>query len=250
MTDTERGRVRATPRGLSGALRPPAVGQAADAALRDTRTAQRERRLTANTVAALEAAGFARHFVPRRWGGEEGTFSEVFRASVRVGEGCASAAWCAVLWAAHGRFTALLPEEGQKEIWGEGPDARIAAALMPASGNASRVPEGWRLQGEWDLVSGVDHAHWVLLAAPETDTPGRPVRVFAVPGSLVSVRDTWNATGLRATGSNRVVLDATVLPDARSAPLATMLAGGATEGLPRCHSAPAWDAMRWRLAPA
>jgi alkylation response protein AidB-like acyl-CoA dehydrogenase len=201
--------------------------------------AQRERRLTAGTVAALGASGFVRHFVPQRWGGDEGTFGSVFRAAAAVGEGCASAAWCAVLWAAHGRFAALLPEQGQKDIWSEGPDVRIAAALMPPSGSASRVQGGWLLRGEWDLASGVDHAHWVLLAAPEADGPGRAARVFAVPRGLVTVRDTWNATGLRATGSNTVVLGATVVPDGHSVPLAALLAGDGTDGLPRCHAAPA-----------
>ncbi|MCX5562400.1 acyl-CoA dehydrogenase family protein [Streptomyces sp. NBC_00038] len=238
MTDAEIRRVRATPRGQAGALNPEAVRRAADTARQDTREAQRERRLTPGTVAALEAAGFARHFVPRRWGGEEGTFGEVFRAAAAVGEGCASAAWCAVLWAAHGRFASLLPEEGQKEIWGEGPDVRIAAALMPRSGSASRTPGGWLLHGEWDLASGVESAHWILLVAPEATEPDRPARLFAVPRSLVTVHDTWNATGLRATGSNTVLLDATVVPDTRSIPFARLLAGDDT-GAPRCHAAPA-----------
>ncbi|MFE7835512.1 acyl-CoA dehydrogenase family protein [Streptomyces sp. NPDC057474] len=236
MTQAEVRQVPATPRGRPEGLRAEAVRWAADLAVQDTSEARRERRLTAGTVAALETAGFARHFVPRRWGGDEGSFGEVFRASVAVGEACASAAWCAVLWAAHGRFAALLPEKGQWEIWGKGPDVRIAAVLMP-SGSASRVPGGWLLQGEWNLASGIHHAHWVLLAAPEADGPGRPARVFAVPRSLVTVRDTWNATGLRATGSNTVVLDRAVVPDSRSVSFATLLTGA--EGLPRCHSAPA-----------
>ncbi|MFD9324345.1 acyl-CoA dehydrogenase family protein [Streptomyces sp. NPDC060065] len=238
MTDAEIRRVRATPLGQGGALSAEAVRRAADTARQDSREAQRERRLTPGTVAALEAAGFARHFVPRRWGGEEGTFGEVFRAAVTVGEGCASAAWCAVLWAAHGRFASLLPEEGQKEIWGEGPDVRIAAALMPRSGSASRAPGGWLLHGEWDLASGVDGAHWILLVAPEVTEPDRPARLFAVPRSLVTVHDTWNATGLRATGSNTVVLEPTVVPETRSIRLAKLLAGDDT-GVPRCHAAPA-----------
>jgi alkylation response protein AidB-like acyl-CoA dehydrogenase len=239
MTDADIRRVRATQRGPSEGLGPLAVRPAAETARHHARDAQRERRLTDRTVAALVTAGFTRHFVPRRWGGGEGTFTRVFRAAVAVGEGCASAAWCAVLWAAHGRFAALLPEEGQKEIWGEGPDVRIAAALMPPSGSASRVPGGWLVQGEWDLASAVDHAHWVLLAAPESGEPGRPARVFAVPRHLVTVRDTWNATGLRATGSNTVVLQPTTVPDGRSAPLAVLLAGDDREGRPRCHAAPA-----------
>ncbi|MDH2387384.1 acyl-CoA dehydrogenase family protein [Streptomyces sp. HNM0663] len=239
MTDADIRRIRATPPGPFEGPGSHAIRRATKTAGRNAHKAQRERRLADDTIIALTNAGFARHFVPQRWGGAEGTFTEVFRAAVDVGEGCASAAWCAVLWAAHGRFAAQLPEEGQKELWGEVPDVRIAASLMPPSGSATRVSGGWTLQGEWDLASGVDHAHWVLLAAPETDEPGRPVRVFAVPRSLVTVRDTWNATGLRATGSNTVVLAATVVPDGRSVPLATLLAGGGAQGLPRCHAAPA-----------
>ncbi len=239
MIEADVARIRAASHGRPGRPGPKAVRRAADAARRDSGAARHERRLTSGTIAALRAAGFERHFVPRRWGGEEGTFGAVLRAAAVVGEGCASAAWCAVLWAAHGRFAALLPEEGQKEIWGEGPDVRIAAALMPPSGTALRVPGGWSLQGEWGLVSGVDHADWVLLAAPETGRPGGAARVFAVPADLVAVRDTWNATGLRATGSNTVVLEATVVPDGRSVPLAALLAGDSTDGVPPCHAAPA-----------
>ncbi|WP_079078032.1 acyl-CoA dehydrogenase family protein [Streptomyces sp. CdTB01] len=239
MTDAGIRRVRATPSGPAEGLDPEVVRRATETARGDAHVAQRERRLTDGTATAVEEAGFARHFVPRRWGGTEGTFAEVFRAASLVGQGCASAAWCAVLWAAHGRFAALLPEEGQRELWGDGPDVRIAAALMPPSGSASRVPGGWLLRGEWEPASGVDHAHWVLLAAPETGEPGRLVRVFAVPRRLLTVRDTWNATGLRATGSNTVVLDATMVPDGRTVPLATLLAGAAAQDAPRCHAAPA-----------
>ncbi|MGW8948772.1 acyl-CoA dehydrogenase family protein [Streptomyces sp. NPDC055709] len=263
----------------SSALRPDAVRRAADAALRDARSARRDRRLTDATADALVTAGFARHFVPRRWGGGEGTFGDVLRASATVGESCASAAWCAVLWAAHGRFAAFLPEEGQKEIWGAGPDVRIAAAVVPPAGHAARVAGGWLLHGEWGLASGVDHADWVLLAAPEYDAPAAaendapaapeydasaaaqndapgvpdndaaggpergapagPARVFAVPRSAVAVHDTWNSAGLRGTGSNTVVLEATVVPDSRSAPLSALLAGDRREGASRCYAAPA-----------
>ncbi|MFC5805868.1 acyl-CoA dehydrogenase family protein [Streptomyces formicae] len=240
MSETAVRRADTDPRGRPAAgLSPEATRRAADTALQDARDARAHRRLTGGTVAALEAAGFARHFVPQRWGGSEGTFSEVFRAAVTVGEGCASAAWCAVLWAAHARFAALLPEQGQKEIWGAGPDVRIAAAIVPPAGSSVRVTGGRLLHGEWSLASGIDHADWVLLAAPETDAPGRPARVFAVPKSAVRVHDTWNSTGLRATGSNTVSLAETVVPDSRSAPLAALLNGDGQEGLARCYSAPA-----------
>ncbi|NBM18022.1 acyl-CoA dehydrogenase family protein [Streptomyces sp. GC420] len=243
---------------LPGELPSAAVRQAAETARRDAPAARHARRLTAATADSLTAAGFAGHFVPRDRGGAEGTFGDLLEASVTVGEQCASAAWCATLWAAHARFAALLPEEGQKEIWSESPHARIAAVLMPPSGAATRTEDGWLVQGEWPLASGVDHADWVLLAATETAVLRRParagasdrplttesgqhaVRVFAVPRAAVLVRDTWNSAGLSATGTNTVVLaEPTAVPARRSMSLATLLAGETREGAARCHAAPA-----------
>ncbi len=239
VSDIAVSRVRSSPLGSPGALGSEAVQRATDVAQRDAFDAQRDRKLTIETVSLLRAAGFARHFVPRRWGGSEGTFSDVFHASVAVAQGCSSAAWCTVLWAAHARFAARLPEAGQKEIWGACPDVRIAAAVMPPAGAASKVAGGWLVQGEWCLASGVDHADWLLLAAPEVDATGRPARVFAVPRSAATIHDTWNGVGLRAAGSNTVVVGTTVVPDEHSAPLTALLAGDGSEGEPRCYSAPA-----------
>ena len=86
MTDADIRQVRAKPARPSEGLEPDAVRRASDTARRNAREALRERRLTDGTVTALADAGFARHFVPRRWGGGEGTFAEVFRAAAAVGE--------------------------------------------------------------------------------------------------------------------------------------------------------------------
>ncbi|MFI8824645.1 oxidoreductase [Streptomyces sp. NPDC053431] len=230
-------------------FRRAAVARAAAVAEDGARAADAARRLGAATLAALDEAGFARHFVPRRFGGREGTFTEVFRATAEVAEGCASAAWLGMLWAAHGRFAALLPEEGQREVWGASPDARIAAGLMPPSGTVRPAHGGWLLQGEWPVVSGADHADWLLLCAPETSVgvgTGRPgdrgrprFRVCAVPRSAVTVVDTWRSSGMRGTASHRVVVPATLVPAGRTVPFDVLVAGGAPEGRARCHVAPA-----------
>lgn len=232
----------------AGSVEPPAGprGQQAFGALRDvvrvvreeSRGGRRERRLTAEAVDALRHAGFARHFVPRRHGGVEGRFGDVLRAAAEVGEGCASAGWCAALWAAHGRYAALLPEEAGRAIWADGPDTLIAAAIAPAAGIATRTVGGWAVAGTWTLVSGVDHAEWLLLAAMEEGS-GAP-RACALPRAAVTVHDTWDSVGLRATGSHTVSLPAPVfVPDEHTAPLAALLAGDPRVGAPRCHAAPA-----------
>ncbi|WP_405584693.1 acyl-CoA dehydrogenase family protein [Streptomyces sp. NBC_01190] len=218
------------------------IGRATRTVAAHAERSERERRLGAEVADVLTAAGFARHFVPSGWGGVDGGFAELTERTAEVAEGCASAAWCAALWAAHARFARYLPPAGQRDIWGASPDVRIAAAVAPPFGTA--VPAaagdggGWRLSGEWGRASGVDLAAWVLLTAREAHDSGRGPRVFAVPRSEVTVRDTWDSVGMRGTGSNTVLADDVLVPGHRSFLLADLTRGDSDPAAPRCHTAP------------
>ncbi|MFI9648849.1 acyl-CoA dehydrogenase family protein [Streptomyces sp. NPDC052040] len=199
----------------------------------------RDGRLAGQVVSGLTSAGLPRHFVPRRWGGAEGGFASLLADVAAVGEACTSAAWVGMLWAVHGRYAALLPEEGQRELWGGSPDVRISAALMPPAGLARPVGDGWRLTGSWVCVSGIASAEWLLVAAPEAAEYGGRVRVFAVPAGAVETVGTWDATGLRATGSHTAVVRDAFVPHHRSFLQAELLRGADAPGLARCHTVPA-----------
>ncbi|MFE3044802.1 acyl-CoA dehydrogenase family protein [Kitasatospora indigofera] len=221
-------------------MRDDLLGHAAVVAARNAGRAERERRLCGETVQALVDAGFARHFVPRRWGGEEGGFAElVARSAVLAERGCPCAAWCGALLAAHGRIASFLPERGRAQVWAHGPDARIAAALAPPAGTALPVPGGLVLSGRWTCASGVDFADWVLLAAWEGRGAERRARVLAVPAGDLGVLDTWDSPGMRGTGSNSVLAESVHVPYHRTFLLADLTAGRPGAGLPRCHGAPA-----------
>ncbi|MEX2985997.1 oxidoreductase [Streptomyces sp. C36] len=200
--------------------------------------AEEDRRLAPETVRLLTEAGFPRYFVPRALGGTEGTFTDLVTAVAGVADADASAAWCAALWAAHSRFAAYLPVQGQHDLWSSGPDVRIAAAVTP-SGGAEPAPGGWTLGGEWECLSGVDFADWALLAARDSRADGPAVRLHAVHRSDFTVRDSWHSTGLRATGSNTVVVNAAFVPDHRSFLMADLLNGASGPGRARCHTVPA-----------
>ncbi|MEU2271201.1 oxidoreductase [Streptomyces olindensis] len=207
-----------------------------ETARRDAALAEERRVLAADTVAALTRAGFPRHFVPRELGGAAGEFAPLVAGAAAVGEECAATAWCAALFAAHGRLAAYLPPEGRHEVWADGPDARIAAAVVPPQGEATAVDGGWRLDGAWRPASGVDHADWVLLAAWTHGTQGREHRVLAVPRSQVTVVDTWHTSGLRGTGSNTVRCAGVVVPRHRTFTLDVLLRP--QPGAARCHTVP------------
>jgi len=198
--------------------------------------AERERRLSPEVIDAVLAAGFARHFVPVAHGGAAGGFLEVTRAVATVAEGCASAAWCASLTASLGRMAAYLPASGQAEVWRQGPDTLIVGGLMPA-GRARRTPGGWRLSGSWPYVSLVDASSWALLCALTEDEDATP-HYFAVPRAAYTVRDTWRSVGMRATGSNTLVVDGAQVPDDLAFPRALLEQGTAPDADADCHRAP------------
>ncbi|AOR36492.1 hydrolase [Streptomyces fodineus] len=226
----------------------PSVAAVVDAAPRVAQIAARcsdeteaARRLAPEVVEAVREAGFARHFVPAAFGGTEGRFVDMTSAVALVGEGCASAAWAASLSAHAARYGAYLPVEGQAVLWGDGPDALMAGALMPA-GKAEPVSGGWRLSGEWKYISGVRFADWVFAcsAVPGKVGPdGRgEVRFFAVPQADIVVKDTWSTLGMRGTGSDTMVLDDVFVPDCLTLSRFDINAGRATASEARCHTVP------------
>lgn len=227
---------------LSDGLLSDAAAEAADVATAHTAQAERDRRLTPEVVDALVGAGFARHFVPTRFSGAAGGFSDLAAAVATVGEGCLSAAWCGLIFATSSRMAALLPLPGQQEIWSDRPDVLIAAGLVPG-GVAVEVPGGYRLTGTWRPLSGVDFADWALLCAPIADrrdeSQGPPqLHFFAVPRSDFTVLDTWDTVGMRGTGSNSVLLDGAFVPAGRVFAHASLLRGAAGTGEATCHRAP------------
>lgn len=205
-------------------------------AARHAAAADVQRRLHPEVVEALVEAGFAAHFAPARWAGRAGTFRELTAAVAVVGEGCASAAWTASLWAYTARFAAYLPAEGQAEIWEKGPDTCVVSALAP-TGDVRAVPGGWQLSGRWPYTSGVDFSDWALVRGPGVPG-GDPGRFFALPRDAYDIQDTWHNVGMRATGSNTLVVDDVFVPEQRSFLVADMVAGRGSDSPARCHAAP------------
>ena len=76
--------------------------------------------------------------------------------------------------------------------------------------------------GGWDIVSAIDAADWVTLFGfvmdgdgPRPTPSGAPdLRAFFLPRGEYAILDTWHTTGMRGTGSNTVVVDATFVPEA------------------------------------
>jgi len=180
--------------------------------------------LAPEVVAALIAARVSGHFVPARWNGREGTFGELTRAMVDLGTACASASWVGSMSAYTGRFATHLPLAAQEEIWADDPDVPWASGLVPA-GRSRRTDHGYRLSGSWNYVSGCEFAGWLLLAGPGPAPDSGPPLFHAVPRGAFTIERTWDAVGMRATGTHTVVLDDVEVPFHRTVPVRDVALG-------------------------
>lgn len=188
-------------------------------------TADADRRVSDHVIAALAEAGFARHFVPARWGGHEGGLTDLCAAVMLLAEHCPSTAWLASLAAVLGRIAGYLPHDGQRRIWSGSPDTLVVGSLLPL-GTAVAVEGGWMVGGRWPYISSVEFSEWALVLAKTDSADGPRARFFAVPRSAYSIEHTWNNVGMRATGSHTLTMDPTFVATECSFDRANLDLGG------------------------
>jgi 3-hydroxy-9,10-secoandrosta-1,3,5(10)-triene-9,17-dione monooxygenase len=164
--------------------------------------------------AALTEAGFFRLLTPQRFGGYETSLRSVIEVAETLGAGDASAAWLVALTAGAGSLVGRASVRAQQELFGSGPDLRLAGGFAPAV--AVRVDGGVRMTGRWSYASGAHFATWASISGVVTDESGvvDAVTGFA-PTSELTMEDTWHTTGMRGTGSNTWFGEDVFVPDHR-----------------------------------
>jgi 3-hydroxy-9,10-secoandrosta-1,3,5(10)-triene-9,17-dione monooxygenase len=201
------------------------VGQAVVTGVRDLLPALRERaqeaedarEVPAESVKALEQAGFFRLLQPARFGGYEADVITFLTAVRLIASACGSTGWISAVIGVHPWQLALFPPLAQEEVWGTDSSTRMSSSYAP-TGRAEVVAGGHRLSGRWSFSSGSSHATWVLLGGIVLDDDGKPAdfRTFLLPASDYEIDDVWDTVGLRGTGSNDIVVAGAFVPEHRS----------------------------------
>ncbi len=169
------------------------------------------RRLLEPLARDLARAGFFRLYLPAAYGGLDLAPGEALEIFEELARADASVAWC--VWNANTHWTAAqLAPEAAHAIYAN--PAVITANSTRASGTAETVDGGFRVSGRWSLVSGCELAEWMVLLCnvaaegqPRRAASGAPETAFMIlPASQCEIVDTWNAGGLRGTGSHDVAV--------------------------------------------
>ncbi len=184
-----------------------------------TKLAAELRKVPEETINDFQDAGFFKVLQPKRWGGYELDPQVFYAIQLKIAEVCMSSAWVYGVVGVHNWQLALFDNQAQQDVWGDDTSVLISSSYAPV-GKVTKVEGGYRLSGRWSFSSGCDHCDWVFLGAvvPEPDAPFdiRNYRTFLVPRADYQIIDTWNVVGLKATGSQDIVVEDAFVPEHRT----------------------------------
>ena len=168
------------------------------------------RRLPPETERDLHDAGLFRIVQPERVGGSELDYVALVDCADSLGQADASVAWTFANLASHHWMLGMFDQRAQDLVWGKNAGVLIASSFIFPAGRARKVDGGYTLKGSWPFSSGVDSCEWNMLASvvsSDDEADGIEYRIFLLNRSDYRIVDTWNAAGLRGTGSNDVEVD-------------------------------------------
>lgn len=205
---------------------------------------ERLRRLPPDTMADPAVAEFVDLLVPARYGGRQASFPDVLDPVRQMAHGCASSAWTLGFYALHNWMLALFSEQAQAEAFASRPF--LAPAPLAPTGRGTGRDGGMELNGRWSWATGVMDGNWIMVGALRELEPGaiRPVLAL-LPISDVRVEDVWHTDGMRATGSNDVVIEHAFVPEHRIVSVLDIYTGNAPGAA--VHEA---GTYRWPMVPA
>jgi 3-hydroxy-9,10-secoandrosta-1,3,5(10)-triene-9,17-dione monooxygenase len=201
--------------------------------LRDRASRTEElRRLPPETERDLHESGLFRILQPKKVGGSELDYVALLDCADAIGQADASVAWNFANLASHQWMLGMFDKRAQDLVWNKDANALIASSFIFPAGRARKVDGGYVLRGSWPFSSGVESSEWNMLAsvvASEDDADGIEYRIFLLNKRDYQINDTWNATGLRGTGSNDVLVNDAFVAEPMTV-VASDLAGGRTPG--------------------
>ncbi len=224
---------------ITATIAPEFVARLADRA----QEAEQLRRLPADTIADLTASGFTELLKPARFGGAQADFPAILDPVRRMAHGCASSAWTIGFYALHNWMLALFDERAQEEAFATRPF--LAPAPLAPTGRGVPSGDGIRLTGRWSWATGVMDGNWIMVGAlcgPDDDI--YPALAL-LPMSDARIEDVWHTDGMRATGSNDVVITDAFVPQHRLVRVTDIYSGTAPGAM--LHDA---DTYRWPMVPA
>ena len=170
--------------------------------------------VNSDTVRRMKEAGLFRVLQPKRWGGYELGQRALAEVQIALAEGDMSVAWIYGILSVHSLHIGLMEDRAAQDVWGQDTSVLVASPYMPG-GKATPIEGGYEFSGRWSYSSGCDHCDWTFLGGFVNGDPS-DYRSFLLPRKDAKIDDSWRTTGLRATGSQDIVVDRAFVPEYRT----------------------------------
>jgi len=202
------------------------LGELAPLLRQSAAEAERLARLPKVVVRSLQRSGLFRLWVPKKCAGFELDLPEaleVFAAAARLD---GSVGWAVMIGSQGGLFASQVDPVTANALFAR-PESVIATAMAP-EGRAMRADGGYRVTGCWRYATGAPYATTFLAncvvverGAPASSVKGLPnTRAVLLESSQVSIVPSWDASGLRGTGSDDFEVRDVFVPEQRTFSLA------------------------------
>ena len=181
-----------------------------------------QRHLPADLAAELAQAGLFRMLGPTSLGGAEVDVATLFNRLEQLGRADAATGWCVMIGGTTALISAWLPLEHAREIWAD--PGVITGGVFAPMGRATVDGENYLVSGRWAWGSGSANCSWLLGGAVTMEggemrrlPNGAPDhRMMVMRRHEVELIDTWDALGMRGTGSGDLAAKDVRVPQGRS----------------------------------
>ncbi len=177
-------------------------------------TGESMRRVPDPSWDALADAGLLAAVVPMSLGGHGLGLNALCQGTRELARGCPASAWAMSFLMLHAWMMTRFPASGRDEFFAGG-QLPLAAAPLAPTGRLTGTAGGFRVTGRWEWATSVAHSNWILVHGID-ETAEFATRFAALPITDVTVEDVWFTSGMRATGSNTVVVEDVFVPRART----------------------------------
>ena len=180
--------------------------------------AERLARLPKQMVRALLRAGLFRLWVPKKCAGFELDLPEaleVFEAAARLD---GSIGWAVMIGSQGGLFASHVDAVTANSLFAR-PESVIASAMAP-EGRAVQAVGGYRVTGCWHYATGAPYVTTFLANCVVTGDGTPATRAVFLESSQVAIVPSWDASGLRGTGSDDFEVRDVFVPEQRTFSLA------------------------------
>jgi len=186
---------------------------------KDIDQAEEQRHLTSEVARAMAMAGLYRIAVPRSLNGLETHPINQIKAIEAVSEIHGSTGWNLMIGIETMGILCAFYDPATLQALYSDPNLIISGSVNPL-GKATKVSGGYRVSGQWPFVSGINNAayFWCQSIVQEKGKPLKDAHGYVFCESLIPIQeleiiDTWQVSGMRASGSHDVRLKEVLVED-------------------------------------